>query len=116
MTPYDMRRLADQKESAADRLEDNGERLRRAGDALRGLLDPLVPMSQRVWKGPAADDFERQVKVHAGQLHEQSAALALAASRLQREASIARSDAQRLRSQADAAEAEIVAAAFSGPA
>lgn len=72
MTPEQLLRLAAQKTAAADLLGDDARRLRAQAAVLRDLLDPLVPMSQRVWAGPAATEFEGQVRAHIGRLNQQA--------------------------------------------
>ena len=60
MTPATLRRLADQKIAESYTLARDADLLRAQGGALRGLLDPLASISQGVWAGPAAVDFEQQ--------------------------------------------------------
>ncbi len=110
MTPAELRHLAAQKIAAADSLAIDADRLRAQGAALRDLLGPLVPMSQRVWIGPAAADFEAKARAHARQLDGQSVRLQQIAGEFDGEAALLRREAAALRRAADAA--EVAAAAI----
>ena len=104
MSPAELRRLADRKLIEAANLEEAAERLRSQAAALRGLLDPLAPMSQRVWAGPAATDFESTARSLSQQVDEQAAQLVRAAVDFDADASQCRRQAARFREQAAAAE------------
>ncbi len=110
MTSVELRRLADQKMAEAAQLTDDAERLRPQAASLRGLLDPLVGMSQRAWVGPAAEDFEAAVRVHSQRIDEQAdrlgqvaAQFLAAAAALRREAGVLRRQALEMESAASAA-------------
>ncbi len=111
MTPAELRRLADQRMTAAAALAADAGRLRAQAAGLEGILDPLVPMSQQVWTGPAASAFEDQVRAHAGVVNEQVHRLRQVAVDLDRRADDARRDAALLRARATAAEIAASAAA-----
>ncbi|MEA2000569.1 MAG: hypothetical protein U9N84_01580 [Actinomycetota bacterium] len=104
MTPAELRHLAAQKLAAADSLAADADRLRSQAAAVRGLLDPLVSMSQRVWAGPAAADFETKVRAHAQQLDGESLRLRQIAGEFDGEARSLHYEAAALRRAADAAE------------
>ncbi len=104
MTPEGLRRLAAQRTAEAAYLHRDAAQLRSQAGALEGLLDPLVSISQRVWTGPAADDFERQVRIQAGRVNEQAQALGRVAVDFDRMAGQKRREADRLQSQAAAIE------------
>lgn len=104
MTPAELRRLADRKMAAATALASDAARLRSQADELRGLLEPLVPISQRVWVGPAATDFEDQVRAQSARLDEEAGRLRQVAAELERRAGSERRAAADLRAQAAAAE------------
>jgi len=114
MTPSELRRLADRKTADASDCEADAARIRQQAAALRGLLDPLIPMSQRVWTGPAAEDFERQVRVQGGLLEEEADRLLSVASDLERRAIGLRAEVADLRVRA--ANAEVVATGVPGVA
>jgi hypothetical protein len=107
MTPADLRHLATQKLAAAATLAADADRLRSQAATLRGLLDPLVPMSQRVWVGPAAADFETKARAHAQQLDGQSARLQQVAGEFDGEDRRLRREAAELRRAAEVAAAAI---------
>ena len=104
MTPEQTRRLATQRMTEAVELRTDAARLRTQADALDGLLEPLVPMSQRVWRGPAADEFEHCVRIHSGRVNEQAKVLQSAAVDFDRSAGHKEREAIRLRAQASAME------------
>ena len=111
MTPAELRRLADRKAAAADSLSEDAGRLRPQAAALRGVLEPLLAMSTRVWVGPAASAFEEDTRSRGRLLDQQADRLIRIADELAARARRLRSEAARLRSQAIAAEA----AAATGP-
>lgn len=111
MTPTELRRLAERKLTEATALAVDADRLRVQAAALRGLLEPIVPMSQRVWLGPAAEDFEAKASVHSQKVNEQSSQLGRIAAEFDEEAARLRRQAAILRSQAATAEATAAAAA-----
>ena len=115
MTPYELRRLASRKLAEATELAVDADRLRAQAAALQGLLEPIVPISQRVWTGPAADDFETQVRSYSHQVNEQSAQLTRIAAGFDDEAARLRRESGMLRAQASVAEAEAAAAAAGAP-
>ncbi|MDJ0664784.1 MAG: hypothetical protein QNJ75_09500 [Acidimicrobiia bacterium] len=104
MTPEGLRRLAAKRTAEAADLHSDAARLRSQAGVLEGLLDPLVSMSQRVWRGPAADEFEKQVRVHAGRVNEQARALSGVATDFDRMAGQKKREAVRLQAQAAAIE------------
>ncbi len=104
MTPVELRYLANQKLAAADSFAADADRLRSQAAALRGLLDPLIPMSQRVWVGPAATDFEAKARAHGRQLDGQSSRLQQIAGEFDGEGRRLRREAAELRRAADAGE------------
>lgn len=95
MTSAELRRLAERKLAEASALAADADRLRAQAAALRGLLEPIVPMSRRVWVGPAAEDFEANARLHLQQID-------LQALRLMRIAGEFNGEADRLRRQAAA--------------
>lgn len=107
MTPAALRRLADQKLNDARSLGSDADRLRSQAAALRGLLDPLVSISQRVWIGPAASDFEEGARAQGQQVDDQAARINRIAAEFDGEAARLRQDAVALRRQADIAEAAV---------
>jgi hypothetical protein len=104
VTPDELRRRADRKQAEAAGLAADASRIRSAAGSLRGLLDPLIPLSQRVWVGPAATDFESQVKAHALRLDGEADKLVAVAADFDRQAAGGRREAARLRAQAEAAD------------
>ena len=102
MTSAELRRLATEKMNKAGALGSDADRLRVQAAALRNLLDPLVSMSQRVWTGPAAQDFEAKAQTHAQIVNEQSSRLAAIAGQFDDQASRLRHEAESLRRQAAA--------------
>lgn len=111
MTPAALRRLADQKLAEADSLASDADRLRSQAAALRGLLEPLISISQRVWVGPAASDFEEKSRVHAQQVDDQADRLNRIAAEFDDQAGRFRREAAALRREADVSEAAAAAAA-----
>lgn len=105
MTTAALRRIADQTLVDADSLASDAGRLRSQAASLRGLLDPLVSISQRVWVGPAASDFEQNSRARAGQIDGQAARLNRIASEFDGRSGQLRREAAALRRQADAADA-----------
>lgn len=77
-------------------MEDAAGRLRAIAGGLHGLLAPLVGMSRRVWKGPAADDFEVMAGRHGRIVDEQSARIGRIAGEFIVEAAQLRSVARSL--------------------
>jgi len=112
MNPSELRRLADRKTAEATDCVVDAAQIRQQATGLRGLLDPLVPMSQRVWTGPAAEDFESQVRTQSGILNEEADRLIDLAGDLERRAAGLRAEAADLRVRA--ANAEVVAAGAMG--
>jgi len=104
MTPVELRYRANQKLAAADSFAADADRLRSQAAALHGLLDPLIPMSQRVWVGPAAADFEAKARAHSRQLDGQSSRLQQIAGEFDGEDRRLRREAAELRRASDAAE------------
>lgn len=104
MTPEQLRRLAAQRAAEAAELHSDAARLRSQAGSLEGLLDPLVPISQRVWKGPAADEFESQARARAGRVNEQARVLSAVAGDFDRIAGQKQQEAVRLRTEAAAIE------------
>lgn len=111
MTSSELRRLADHKVSESYSLVRDADRLRSQAAGLHGLLNPLITMSQRVWVGPAATDFEVECAWHARQVDEQAVRIARIAGELEEQADELRRQAEVLRAEArasDAATAEAV--------
>ena len=104
MTPDELRRLASRKIADAEALEADADRLRVQAAALDGLLEPLAPMSQRVWTGPAADEFEAKAATLSGLVNQQADRLREIAGDLVRRAVGKRSEAVELRARALAEE------------
>ena len=111
MSSYELRRLANQKAATAVALAADAAMLRAQAAELVGILNPLVPMSQRVWVGPAADDFESAVRANAAVLDEEAQRLRDIAGDLERRARIARGEAAELLSRA----ASVNVGAAAGP-
>lgn len=111
MTSAELRRQAGRQRAAAADLAADAGRLRSQAATLRGSLDPLVPMSQRVWVGPAALDFESEARRRGAEVDGQAARLSAIAGDLDRRAAVARSTANNLESQATAAAVAEAAAA-----
>ena len=103
MTAAALRHLADQKLADASSLASDADRLRAQAAGLQGLLDPLVSISQRVWMGPAATDFEERAKERGQQVDDQAGRLSRIAAEFDDEARRLRSDAAALRRQAEVA-------------
>jgi len=108
MTPEQLRSLAARRRAEAAELHTDAARLRSQAELLTGLLDPLVPISQRVWRGPAAIEFENQVRVHAGRVNEQAQLLESVAADFDRIAGKKEQEDRQLRAQADALEPIVV--------
>ena len=100
MTSSELRRLAGEKIAAAASLVADAALLRSQAAELDGILDPLVPISQRVWVGPAAEDFESAVRAHGSVLRGEVLRLIDIATDLERRAQIARGEAAELRARA----------------
>ncbi len=105
MTPAELRRRADQKQSEASALARDAIELRVQAAALRDLLEPLAAMSSRVWVGPAADDFAAKAQAASQTVNEQADRLGRVAADLDDRAASLRSEARSLRTQANAVEA-----------
>jgi hypothetical protein len=114
MTPAALRRLADTKLDDAASLTSDADRLRVQAAALDGLLDPLIPSSQRAWVGPAATDFETSVRSYGQQVDDQATRLRHVAEELVDRANRLRAQAASHRREADAAEAAAAATAAAG--
>lgn len=104
MTPEQLHRLAAQRAAEAADLHADAARLRCQAGEIAGVLDPLVPMSQRVWRGPAAEEFENQVRAHAYRVNQQAEMLGEVAAGFDRSAEDKKREAARLRAQAAAIE------------
>lgn len=115
MTSAELRRLADQKMVESNALRRDADRLRLQAAVLRGLLDPLAAISQRVWAGPAATDFEEKSAAHARQVDEQAERLRRIAGEFDDRSRRLRRDAEALRSQARVVDAAAAAAAAGLP-
>lgn len=102
MTPEELLRSARSRDANAGVLELDADRLRVQAAALDGCLDPLVAMSQHVWTGPAAQDFEDTVRKHSRVLAEQARRLRQIADDLDRQAQQERRTAVELRASAAA--------------
>lgn len=105
MTSAELRRLADRNLSKATDLSTDAARLQSQAESLRGLLDPLIGMSRRAWIGPAADDFEANVRKSSRQIDEQAQRLGDVALTLHAEAARLRREAGSLRRRASAIDA-----------
>lgn len=105
MTPYELRREADRREKEAAANAAASARLRAEAAGLRGLLRPLIGLSEGVWTGPAAADFEARVVSHDAALGAQADRICAAATEVERTARRRRAEAAELRQRADAAEA-----------
>ncbi len=105
MTSAELRRLADQKMVESNSLRRDADRLRSQAAALRGLLDPLPLISQRVWVGPAATDFEEKSTAYARQVDEQAVRLQRIVGEFEARAQDRHQEATVLRSKAAAADA-----------
>lgn len=115
MTPYDLRREADRKEREATARIADAARLRSQATGLRGLLRPLIGMSQRVWTGPAATDFESNIAAHDLALGFEADRLVAVAAGFEQMARELRAEATELRQRAAAAEIAAAAIAGAGP-
>ena len=111
VTPTELRRQADRKVSEARSLGADAERLRCEAGALRGVLEPLVILSARVWVGPAATEFEASTRSRGRVLDQQADLLDRIADELAERACRLRREATTLWAQAKAAEAAMAAAA-----
>lgn len=111
MTPYEMRREAARDRAAADALVVAAGRLRAIAASIRGLLSGLVEASQRVWRGPAATDFESRADAADRELRAQADVLGDTAGDFDAEASRLRAAARALELAADQQEAAAAAAA-----
>lgn len=114
MSPGELRRRADEKLAAAGLLVHDAERLRLQAEALTGLLDPLVSISQRVWNGPAAIDFEANCRVRSRQVDEQALQIGRIAGEFDEQASVLRREAASLQRDAVAAETAANGSAIAG--
>jgi uncharacterized protein YukE len=113
MTPGELRRRATQQRAAADEMAADADRLRVQAAALQGLLAPLVSISQRVWVGPAAADFEAKMRANSGVVDAQASRLRSIAADLERKAADARRSAATLDAEATVVEAAAAVAANS---
>lgn len=111
MTSAELRRIADQNIVEANSLLRDADRLRSQAAALRGILDPLASISQRVWVGPAATNFEEECTLRARQVDDQAIRLQQIAAEFEDRARELRRKAATLRAQAVAADAVTTAAA-----
>ncbi|MCP3993810.1 MAG: hypothetical protein GY722_01925 [bacterium] len=102
MTSDELRRLANQRVATADALGADAARLRSQAAELVGILNPLLPMSRRVWVGPAAEDFESTVRANTVILDQEAQRLCDIAGGLERRARFARGEAAELRARAAA--------------
>jgi len=105
MGAAELRRRADQKLAAAGAFAGDANRLRSQASVLTGLLDPLVSISQRVWTGPAAADFEANSRVRSHQVDRQAARMGHIAGEFDDRASVLRREAAALQRAALVAEA-----------
>ena len=78
-------------------MEADASQLCSQADILVGILDPLIPISERVWMGPAADEFEASVRSHAALLAAESDHIKGIAGELQRAAAVKRHQAAEMR-------------------
>jgi hypothetical protein len=104
VSPEELRCRARQKRAEAADLTSDADRLRGHAAALRGMLDPLVSMSHRVWVGPAAEDFEGDLRRHGGMVDGQANRLSAIAGGFDSRAAEARRVAAGLDARATAAE------------
>jgi uncharacterized protein YukE len=109
VTSAELCRLADRDMSEAADLSADAARLESQAASLRGLLEPLIGMSQRAWIGPAAEEFEANVRTSSGQIDEQAQRLADIALTLHADAARLRREAGSLRRQASAIDAATAA-------
>ena len=109
LTPVELRILADRKTAEAKSLSADAERLRFEARALRGVLEPLIALSSRVWVGPAANEFEENTRSRGRLLDLQADRLDRIADELVDQARRLRSEAATLRARATAAEATTAA-------
>jgi hypothetical protein len=116
MGPEELRRLARHRDADAVVLATDADRIRVQAAALDGLLDPLVPMSQRVWAGPAANDFENKVRTYALRLNAAVRLLWQIAGDFEKQAEVNRREAVLLRARAAAAEMAVATSAVPGVA
>jgi uncharacterized protein YukE len=116
MGPEELRRLARHRDADAVGLAADADRTRAQAAALDGLLDPLVPMSQRVWAGPAANDFENEVLTYARRLNAAVLLLRQIAGDFDRQAEVNRREAVLLRARAVAGEMAAATSAVPGVA
>ena len=107
MTSAELRGLSERKRVEATALAGDADRLRAQAVALRGLLEPIVPMSQRVWVGPAAEDFEAKARLHSDQVDLQALRLVRIGGEFDGEAARLRHEAATLQRQAATAEAAV---------
>jgi len=110
MTSAELRRLADHKVVEASSLSRDADHLRSKAAALKGLLDPLVPISQRIWVGPAALDFEEKSAQHAQTIDNQAAQLLQIAGEFEDQVRELRNRAAELRAEAQTADTAAAAA------
>lgn len=109
MNSHELRRLANQKAATAAALAADASLLRSQAAELVGILDPLIPMSQRVWVGPAAEDFESAVRDNMAVIDQETRRLRDIAGDMDRRAQIARGAAAELRARAVAVDAGVAA-------
>ena len=114
VTPAELRRLADRKRAEARSLSASADRLRPEAAALRGLFEPLVALSTRVWIGPAAEEFEQSARYRGRLLDQEADRLLRLAQELTERSRRLLSEATGLLARATAAEAA-EAAAISPP-
>lgn len=114
MTSAELRRFADQKLSTAASLAVDADRLHSQAAVLRGLLDPLVSISQRVWTGPAATDFEANTRARSQQIDEQAVRIGRIAGEFDERAGRLRREAAALQRAAVAVETTSAASAVPG--
>jgi len=110
VTSAEFRRRAGALDAEASALADDADRLQFEAAALDGILDPLVAISQRVWTGPAAQDFEANVRWYSSIVSQQARELGRIAHDLRRQAVVARGEAAVLRARALAADAAVAVA------
>jgi len=112
MTSAELCRLADHKVAEANSVSRDADHLRSQAAALKGLLDPLAPISQRVWVGPAALDFEEQCTQHVQTIDNQAALLQQIAGEFEDRVRQLRCRAAELRAEALAVDSAAAAAAL----
>jgi hypothetical protein len=109
-----MRRQAARNRTQAAALDAAAARLHVIADVIRPLLAGLSDHSRRVWRGPAATDFEQRADAADADVRAQAALLVDTAIEFETEARRLRSAATSL--EAEAAAADALAASVGGGA